>query len=232
MFLRMMATFGIGMVLAAQSEEDPAMSRIMATLPMELRGSGNIGFTQAAVRRGPGSNWEFVTSIPVPAQPANPGPPISVSRLSHKVPGAAKKAYAQAGKRIREGKPELAIESYQKALAIDPAYVEAHCDLGALLIQLDRVTEAAAEFRLALKLAPEMSLLHANLGWTLLALGNMRDAEASAREALRLSNDNAAAHRLLGHILATEPATHAESVQHFEAALRIVSEIAVRQQAR
>ncbi len=228
MLMRTAISFGLCLALAAQSEPDPAIQRMLNTATPVLQGTPREQTMNRSLLNDRLSNWDFVTTIPVPngqpSLPARPGPPISLTRLQHKIPGSAKKAYAKGGNHLRAGKLDLAVEAFQRAVALDPGYVNAYCDLGVTYMRLERGPEAAAAFQRAVALAPEMSSLHANLGWALMVLGRSSEAEASARQALRLANDNPAAHRLLGHVLAAGgPEVHAEAFEHFEAALQIIA---------
>ena len=126
-------------------------------------------------------------------------------------------------------KPELAVESYRQAVALQPRFMEAHNNLGNLLKSLGHFAEAEACFRQALQLRPDMAEVHSNLGTTLQALGQLVDADASYREALRLKPEFAEAHHNLGNVLKSL-GRDAEATAHHQEALRLKPELArVRQ---
>jgi tetratricopeptide (TPR) repeat protein len=78
---------------------------------------------------------------------------------------------------------------YERALAHDPDFVEAHYNLGNVLLRLPgRERDAQREFEAALRLKPDFPEAHTNLG-TLLARqpGRLREAIAHFEAALRVA---------------------------------------------
>ena len=76
----------------------------------------------------------------------------------------------------RLGKPEKAVELYERALQLKPDFPEAHNNLGTLLHAQGRLKEASAVFARALALAPELFTSFADIGSTLLKLNpGLRD---------------------------------------------------------
>jgi len=67
----------------------------------------------------------------------------------------------------QKGKLSAAERSYNKAIKINPDFVEAHHDLGNVLLDRDRPKEAFNIFNKALKLRPGHPVLLTNLGNTL-----------------------------------------------------------------
>jgi Flp pilus assembly protein TadD len=126
---------------------------------------------------------------------------VSAKRLRHQAPKAARAAYNKAGSLIRKKKFEQAVKEFQRAIALDADFAEAHDDLGVAYTRLNRYREAEAEFRRTIELIPDESQPHSNLGWVLLATGRRAEAEASGRRAIHLAPDNAAAHRLVDRFL-------------------------------
>jgi len=79
-----------------------------------------------------------------------------------------------------------AIDSYQKAIAIDPGYAIAHNNLGAALHAQGKAAEACVSLRRGIEIVPGYPEAHFNLGNALQALDDPQAALASYREAIRL----------------------------------------------
>jgi tetratricopeptide (TPR) repeat protein len=125
------------------------------------------------------------------------GQSVTVARLRHKTPKEALKAFARAEKLSRAGKREAAAAELEKAVARDPKFPEAHCNLGVQYAQLGRLQEAAAEFQRAIALDPSSSNSHYNLGLVYFQAGDVLQAERSARRALQVSGNNPLARSFL-----------------------------------
>ena len=76
------------------------------------------------------------------------------------VPGVAAR-FDRAVKLQRAGKWAEAEAEYRAVLAARPNYAEAHANLGAVLIRMDRYREAIREYETALKIAPNLTVLGA-----------------------------------------------------------------------
>jgi len=83
---------------------------------------------------------------------------------------------------------------FKSALSREPAFVQAHNDLGNLRWYQGRAADAAACYRDALAGDPDFTEAHNNLGVALRDLGELDDAIASFREALARQADHATAH--------------------------------------
>ena len=57
-----------------------------------------------------------------------------------------------------------ALEHFQKAVEINPNYVEAHSNLGQALLQKGQMDEAVAQFKKALEIDPNSLVTQYNLG--------------------------------------------------------------------
>ena len=90
----------------------------------------------------------------------------------------------------RAGDAAGSAEAFRRAVALDPAYAEAHTDLGVEDINLGLLDDAVAEFRSATALDPATIVHHANLGLALMILGRLREAEPEARTAVALDGTN------------------------------------------
>ena len=123
---------------------------------------------------------------------------VSVARLEHKVPRKARKEFRRAGKALRKGNEQKCIEHLQKAVAIDPEYVEAHNNLGARYLHIGQAEKALAEFRAALKLDAHAPVPQVNVAAALFTMKNFPDAETAARAALELNPLMTRARYILG----------------------------------
>lgn len=90
-----------------------------------------------------------------------------------------------------------AIAAYEKALAADPAHVEAHNGLGVCYSLQGRHELALQHLRKAIELAPMAAHLHNNLGYVHLVRGQESEAAAAFEQALRLDPENRQARKSL-----------------------------------
>jgi Flp pilus assembly protein TadD len=102
----------------------------------------------------------------------------------------------------RRGDSDSAIAHYQDAVRLAPDAAEFHVNLGLLLVERNRVTEAAAVFQRAVDLRPADAESHNNLGAMLARQGRIADAIAHYRRALDVSPSYPLARRNLGLALA------------------------------
>jgi len=72
---------------------------------------------------------------------------------------------------------------------LDPAYVDAHIDLGTLLLEKGELAEAREHLEKASGLNPKLAQPHNYLGKILMSQGNVSGAIAQFEEALRLHPD-------------------------------------------
>jgi len=101
----------------------------------------------------------------------------------------------------RAGRLDDAVEHYQKALAVDPNYVQALSNLGVALKVLGRLHEAIASYQKAIAIKPDLAEAHANLGLAQEGLGRMHEAVSCYRKAISLKPGYAVAYGLLGSAL-------------------------------
>jgi Flp pilus assembly protein TadD len=90
-----------------------------------------------------------------------------------------------------------AIAAYEKALAADPAHVEAHNGLGVSYSLQGRHELALQHLRKAIELTPMAAHLHNNLGYVHLVQGQESEAAAAFEQALRLDPENRQARKSL-----------------------------------
>ncbi len=92
------------------------------------------------------------------------------------------------------GRSEEALKSYDKALALEPSYGDAHYNRGAVLKELGRFAQALASFDKALAIKPDYVDAHLNRGSVLQELKRFGDALTSFDRALALKPNYAEAH--------------------------------------
>jgi tetratricopeptide (TPR) repeat protein len=119
-----------------------------------------------------------------------------------------------------ERKPEDAVVHFQKALTLNPRFVEAHGNLGAVLVMQGRADEALAHLTEALRLKPDYVEAHYNIGVVLGQRGRDDEAIAHFGEVLRLRPTHADAHSNLGIALARQGRLP-EATPHFREAARL-----------
>jgi tetratricopeptide (TPR) repeat protein len=104
-----------------------------------------------------------------------------------------------------KGEREAAIAQYRKALAINPGYAAAYCNLGnSLALKKEDLEEAIAEYRKALEITPDSVEARNNLGLALMKNGQVDEAVAQYRKALETKPDSAEIQNNLGNALAAK----------------------------
>ena len=99
------------------------------------------------------------------------------------------------------GQPEAALEEFDRALALNPAYVEAHLNRAIMLNELGRYEEAREAFRrawdsdhsadrpYARSVSARLANMHMELGDLYADLGSYSDAVDQYKKAVRLRSD-------------------------------------------
>ncbi len=86
----------------------------------------------------------------------------------------------------RNGEAEKAIMAYQKAISIDPFYVEAYCKIGLLLEEKGYYEKAAVFLKKAIEISPDFPLAHLYLGIVLSMTGRNFDAVGELKKVIKL----------------------------------------------
>jgi tetratricopeptide (TPR) repeat protein len=120
----------------------------------------------------------------------------------------------------QEGRFDEALVHSEKALELQPDYVDANNCVGFILLQKGRVDEAIAHFRTALSVRPDYAPAHNNLGMALFQLGRVDEAIAQYRSALEANSTAADTHNNLGAAL-VQKGQFAEGVAHYQKALEL-----------
>jgi tetratricopeptide (TPR) repeat protein len=119
-----------------------------------------------------------------------------------------------------QGRMDEAMAHYQKALEIQPNYVEAHNNLGYAFACLDRFDEAMAQYQEAVEIQPDCVEARYNLGNALARLDRFDEAITQYRKALDVRPDYAEAHNNLGYALANRGRMD-EAMAQYQKALEI-----------
>jgi len=121
-----------------------------------------------------------------------------------------------------QGRLDEAIEQYERALQLQPDFVEAHHNLGNELAAQGKLMEAIPHFERALQLQPDYPEAHNNLGVQLAKQGNLNEAIPHWERALQLKPVYAEARYNLGLTLARQGKI-AEAIHQFQQALELAS---------
>ena len=136
---------------------------------------------------------------------------VSVQELH--IPAPAVREFQRSLKAIHSGDFPSAVAHLQKAILIDPDFVQAHNNLGSSYVQLSQYESAVLEFQQAVALDPASQESHHNLGLGLFLLRRYPEAEIATRQALQLDPRRSSAQYTLGRILAAEGSGSAEAEQ-------------------
>ncbi len=98
------------------------------------------------------------------------------------------------------GRPEVALNYFRRALAVQPAEAEFHINSASACKALGDVPAAISHYRQALRLKPEAVTAHIYLSDALMEHGDLEEALVHSREALRLKPDSALAYCTLGEL--------------------------------
>ena len=85
----------------------------------------------------------------------------------------------------RPGHLPHSADTYRRVLDLEPAWIDAHVNLGVVLYQMGRLDDAYSEFRAAVELDPAHGISRYNLGCVLEELGQLDEAIEHFRRAAR-----------------------------------------------
>ncbi len=159
---------------------------------------------------------------PLETRPARPPDPVESPPEIARDVGSAVQAFNRGVTHQRRGDWDSAVRFYERAVTLDPAFVQAWYNLGLAHRTMGRRDEARRALERAVILQPDMRNARHNLA---LLYWDMQNREAAVREAravLRVDPDYALAHYLLGHIYAQDPETLSEARRHYRRFLALV----------
>ena len=79
-----------------------------------------------------------------------------------------------------------AIAAYQRSLALNPDFPDAHVNLGGLLIERGEFAAAMPHYHRAVELRPDSAVVHNNYASALASIGRYQDALQHVRRALEI----------------------------------------------
>jgi len=113
-----------------------------------------------------------------------------------------------------------AIQAYTRAISLRPDYVEAHHNLGLLLVDEGKIEEAITHYNTALKTDPENSGVHDDLGSALSKMGKVEEAIRHFQQAIRINPKSYSAHDNLGTAF-YRLGRMSEAVEHYSRAIEL-----------
>lgn len=113
--------------------------------------------------------------IKVEAKSSPPGT-VSAERVDGNVSPKASRVYEEATRLLQANKYEQASELLREAISLQPNYVKAHNDLGAVYMKLNQLDKAAETLREAIRLDNKWYLPQLNLGLVLNRQKKYKDA--------------------------------------------------------
>jgi Tfp pilus assembly protein PilF len=162
----------------------------------------------------PGPEAHVRVLVPAP-QPARESPPPAARERADDA-----ETWFERGVRLEHEDRAAAEAAYRRALARDPACVDACLNLGVLLADLGRAREAVEVYRTTLRHADREPLLHYNLAVALDDLG--REAEALAHYGACLALDPSLADAHWNAARLCERLGHAtQAIRHYSAYRRL-----------
>ena len=130
-------------------------------------------------------------------------------------------AYSDLGNVLfKEGKWDEARTLFQKAVEIDPTYVDARYNLGNAFFQRGQWNEAVEQFQKVVEMDPHYARAHNNLGIIFVQKGQMEEAVAQYQQASEMDPNYAEPHNNLGTVLLQRGQID-EAVAQFQKALKI-----------
>ena len=93
---------------------------------------------------------------------------------------------------------DKAIACFEKAIQIEPAYADAHCNLGNAFIDQNQIKDAIISYKEAIDIDPNFAQPYFNLGILLNNIGKTEEAIACFQSAIELVPDWVEAHQYLG----------------------------------
>jgi protein O-mannosyl-transferase len=125
---------------------------------------------------------------------------------------------------LEKGRPDEAVDEFQKALEIDPKYGKAHNNLGSILAQRGQLDQAIGHFEKALAFTPGDAMTHNNLGSAYLQKRRVDDAIAQYRQALAIEPNSVMIRRNLGRVAWVLAASPDDSLRNGARAVEVAQE--------
>ncbi len=114
---------------------------------------------------------------------------VSLLRLPSDFRDEARRLQSDADRLRKEGRFAEAIESYLRALDVDPDFIHAWFGLGVAYGEAGQTGREVESYRRAIQIEPDFHMAHYNLGKVLMEQGDAPGAMRSFREAVRIRPD-------------------------------------------
>ncbi|HMV46669.1 MAG TPA: tetratricopeptide repeat protein, partial [Blastocatellia bacterium] len=152
---------------------------------------------------------------------------ISAIEAAQNIPKDARKAYEQGLKFHKENRPQQALEQFNKAIDLFPAYFQALTERGNLLMQHNKLAESEIDFEQALQLHAKYAPALRGLGYCQIQQKKFTEAVANLEKAYVLEPSAPMTLLLLGYgNLSLQ--RYEEARQCLEQALKLNGESAAR----
>ncbi len=133
---------------------------------------------------------------------------VDQATLADKFPKDANKQYEKGRKAEHEGKPQEAIDHYNKALAMAPTMYFARNNLGSLYVEKQRFADAETEFRKVISENPADANAYFNLANVYLLTNRLNEASSAIEDGLKRQPQSAFGEFLMGSVLIRRGNTH------------------------
>ena len=122
--------------------------------------------------------------------------------------------YAVADSLNKRGRSQDSLNAYSKAVALKNDYVEAHHNLGLVLVDEGEIKGAIEHYKVAIKIYPEFANAHNDLGRAFYLLGENEKALEHHHKAIQIDPENADAHNDMGNVL-SKIGRIDEAIEHY-----------------
>lgn len=157
---------------------------------------------------------------------AKPGT-ISVAEATQNIPKDARKAYDQGMKFHKENRAQQALEQFNKALELFPAYFQALTERGNLLMQQNKLVESETDFVRALQINDKYAPAYRGIGYCQIQQKQFQAAVSNLEKSFALEPNVPMTLLLLGY--ANLSLSHYEEArQCFQQALKLGADSAAR----
>ncbi len=200
------------------------LKRLRAQLPedipfggLRIRAAGDRIVVQDGARQWEASSGQYVLDFSVSAEDGK----LCVLPTPRPAGGSAEEWFARACEMEDEGNAS-AVAAYEHAIDADPLFADAYVNLGRLLHEQGRLSEAEAVYRTGIAQCQSDALLRYNLGVLLDEMGRQPAALQVYREALALQDDLADCHYNIALLYEASGHTRA-ALRHLNAYRRLQS---------
>ncbi|MBL8188599.1 MAG: tetratricopeptide repeat protein [Acidobacteria bacterium] len=157
---------------------------------------------------------------------AKPGT-INVAEATQNIPKDARKAYEQGLKFHRENRPQQAMEQFNKAIELFPAYFQALTERGSLLMQHNNLAESELDFVRALQINDKYAPAYRGIGYCQIQQKQFQAAVSNLEKSFVLDPNAPMTLLLLGYANLSLN-RYEEARQCFQQALKLGADTAAR----